>query len=200
MRTLLKCLPAFIVLAWAQPVAAQQTYGGLPAGAATSARQDTANASLATIATALTTFSAGTSASAALPVQGVTGGVPMPVAWSGQSVGISGTLPGFASTPTVKITSSAAAARNFPGCTVGTTSGSCLAAGTAATFLQAQNTSATATIACAFGATAALNAAGSFQLAPGQSASWGPATGGVPTGALNCVASAASTPLYVEWN
>ena len=92
------------------------------------------------------------------------------------------------------------ASHNFPGCTVATSSGTCLAANTAVTFLQVQNTSATASVACAFGTTAVLNATNSFQLAPGQSASWGPSTGGVPTGALNCIASAASTPLYVEWN
>ena len=103
----------------------------------------------------------------------------------------------------VNVVSSAvttASARHFPGCTVGTSSGTCLAASTAVTFLQIQDTSPTATIACAFGASAVLNSTNSFQLAPGQSASWGPSTGGVPTGSLNCIASAASTSLYVEWN
>ncbi len=92
------------------------------------------------------------------------------------------------------------AARNFPGCTVGVASASCLAASTAVNFLQVQNTSASASIACAFGATAVLNSSGSFQLGAGQSSSWGPNTAGVPLGALNCIASVASTPLYVEWN
>lgn len=92
------------------------------------------------------------------------------------------------------------AARNFPGCTVGTSSGSCLAASTANNFLQIQNTSVSAAEACAFGASAVLNSSGSIQLAPGQSASWGPNTGGVPTGALNCIAASASSPLYLEWN
>lgn len=92
------------------------------------------------------------------------------------------------------------AARNFPGCTVGATSGTCLAASTALTFLQIQNSSATATIACRFGGAAVLNAKESVQLGPLQAASWGPNTAGVPNGAMNCIASAGSTPLYVEWN
>lgn len=92
------------------------------------------------------------------------------------------------------------AARHFPGCTVGTSSAACLAAATAATFVQVQNNSATATVACSWGGTAALNSATSFQLAPGQSASWGQTTGGIPNEALNCIASVASTPLYVEYN
>jgi hypothetical protein len=89
--------------------------------------------------------------------------------------------------------------RNFPGCTVAATSGTCLAGSTAQNFLQAQNTSTSAQIACAFGATAVLNSSTSFQLAPGQSVSWGPNTYGVPKGAMNCIASVASSPLYVEW-
>jgi hypothetical protein len=94
----------------------------------------------------------------------------------------------------------AAAARNFPGCAVGTASATCLAAGVAKSFVQVQNASASASIACAWGATAALNGSGSFQLAAGQGASWGPVTAGIPSGALNCISSAASTPLFVEWN
>lgn len=90
-------------------------------------------------------------------------------------------------------------ARNFPGATVGASSAQALAASTAVKFLQIQNTHASNTVACAFGATAVLNSSTSVQLAAGQSASWGPLTGGVPTGALNCIASGASTPLYVEW-
>jgi hypothetical protein len=93
-----------------------------------------------------------------------------------------------------------AAARNTPGCTVGTSSAQCLAASTAVSFLQLQNTSASANIACNIvGGTAVLNSSTSVQLGAGQSASWGEGTGGVPSGAINCIASAASTPLYVEW-
>lgn len=104
---------------------------------------------------------------------------------------------------TVRVSAMAAAARNVPGCTVGTSSAQCLAAAQAVNFLQIQNTNATSTnnIACNIvGGTAVLNSATSIQLAPGQSASWGPNTGGVPSGAINCIATSASSPLYVEWN
>lgn len=84
------------------------------------------------------------------------------------------------------------------GCTVGTASAQCLAANAATRWLQVQNTSASDQIACSWGGTAALNSSGSFMLAPGQSASWGPDTAGVPNNVLNCIASAASAPLYVE--
>jgi hypothetical protein len=94
----------------------------------------------------------------------------------------------------------AAAARNFPGCTVGISSAQCLAAATATQFVQIQNTSASATVACAWGVVAVLNSKTAVQLAAGQSASWGINTGGVPNEALNCIASGASTPLYLEWN
>lgn len=90
--------------------------------------------------------------------------------------------------------------RNFPGCTVGATTTNCLASSTALTFLQVQNVHASNTIACAFGVSAVLNDKSSVQLAAGQSASWGPNTMGVPTGQLNCIASAGSTPMYLEWN
>jgi hypothetical protein len=51
----------------------------LPTGASTSANQTTANTSLATIATNTTITSAGTTATSALPIQGVTGGVAINV-------------------------------------------------------------------------------------------------------------------------
>ena len=54
----------------------------------------------ATTATNTTKTTAGTSATSALPVQGVTGGVALPVSGS---VSIGGTLPAFAATPTVNI-------------------------------------------------------------------------------------------------
>lgn len=93
-----------------------------------------------------------------------------------------------------------AQSRNFPGCTVGAVSAQCLAAGGSKTFLQVQNAHATNTIACAWGAAAVIGASRSFQLAAGQAASWGPQTGGVPSDQLNCIASGAGTPLYLEWN
>jgi hypothetical protein len=112
-----------------------------------------------------------------------------------------GTCTGCVSLP-VTTTSSVPAARNFPGCTVGNTDTVCLAAATAQSFIQVQNVSATSTvnIACAWGATAVLNNKLDVQLAQGQSASWGPNTGGIPNEALHCIASSASTPMYLEWN
>lgn len=86
-----------------------------------------------------------------------------------------------------------------PGCTIGTSSAQCLAGLVTARWLQLQNAHATNSMACSWGGTAVLNAAGSFQLAPGQAASWGLVTGGVPSQALNCIASGAATPMYVEY-
>lgn len=92
-----------------------------------------------------------------------------------------------------------------PGCTVAASDTVCLVAGasTAQGFyrhVQVQNVSASASIACRWGGTAALNTLTSFQLAAGQGALWGPMTAGVPLAALHCIASAGSTPLYVESN
>jgi hypothetical protein len=114
------------------------------------------------------------------------------------NVRIDQTTPG--TTNNVTVSPLPRSARNFPGCSVTTSSAECLAASTAVTFLQVQNTGTANAIACRFGNTAALNSATSFQLASGQGASWGPNTGGVPTGALNCIAATGTTPLYVEWN
>jgi hypothetical protein len=113
-------------------------------------------------------------------------------------VGVDQTTPG--TTNNVAISALPRGARNFPGCTVAVTTGQCLAANTAVQYLSIQNTSVSANIACSFGVSAVLNSSTSIQLAPGQPASWGPQTAGVPSGAMNCIASAATTPLYVEWN
>lgn len=104
-----------------------------------------------------------------------------------------------ASSTAFPITAAPRSAVTAAGCSVGTASALCLAASTANFWIQVQNTSASNSVACSWGGTAALNATGSFLLAPGQSASWGPNSSGVPTNALNCIASAASTPLYVEY-
>ena len=61
----------------------------LPSGASTSALQSTGNASLATIATNTSITAAGTSATSALPIQGVTGGVALPVSGT---VAVSGSV------------------------------------------------------------------------------------------------------------
>lgn len=86
------------------------------------------------------------------------------------------------------------------GCSVGVASAQCLAATTAQNWVQVQNTSTSASISCAWGGTAALNSSGSFMLAPGQSAAWGMMSNGIPNAALNCIASAAASPLYVEYH
>lgn len=97
---------------------------------------------------------------------------------------------------------SAISARNFPGCNVGVASTVCLTANTAQNFVQMQNVSASggATITCAWGATPVLNTLPGFTLTPGQPASWGPQTSGIPSGALNCIASGANTQMFLEWN
>lgn len=134
---------------------------------------------------------------------GSAGSCPMPVTVSGSGSSVTanqGTPNSAANAWPVVPYSPAASARNFPGCTVGNTNTNCLATSTAVNFLQIQNTSTSASIACAFGTAAVLNSKTSVQLAVGQSASWGPNTDGVPSGELECIASTGSTPLYVEWN
>lgn len=81
---------------------------------------------------------------------------------------------------------------------VGVSSAQVAAAATKRRMLVAiDNESSTATIACAFGATAALNTAGSFTITAGATRIWGN-PGFVPTDAINCIASGASTPVTVE--
>ena len=87
------------------------------------------------------------------------------------------------------------------GCSVGTSSAQCIATSVVTNHVLVENTSASANMACAWGGgTAILNSNGSVQLGPSQSALWGPTTSGVPSGAMNCIASSASAPLYVEYN
>lgn len=64
--------------------------------------------------------------------------------------------------------------------------------------LAIDNESATASIACAFGATAALNTAGSFTLPPQSTRTW--TSYPVPAAAVNCISSAATSPATVEVN
>ena len=86
-----------------------------------------------------------------------------------------------------------------PGCTVGTSAANCLAAGVATNHVTLENNSGNV-IACSFTTTATLNSGTSFQLSPGQATAYGSGTSGVPSGALSCIASAASSALYVEYN
>jgi hypothetical protein len=97
--------------------------------------------------------------------------------------------------PTI-VTAQARAARNFPGCNVGTAPTACLAANTAVQFLQIENTVATGAIACAFQistVTGTLSAANpgimgwtGSSFVPGQAVMF--TAGTLPTGAaLNTV-------------
>lgn len=91
--------------------------------------------------------------------------------------------------------------RTITSATIGTSSAQALAASAGPRlFLSIDNESATATIACSFGGTAAANTAGSYTIAPGQTRTWGPAAADSPLNgaAVNCIASAASTPATIE--
>jgi hypothetical protein len=60
------------------------------------------------------------------------------------------------------------------------------------------NESITATIACAFGATASIYAAGSFTIPPGATRVW--SSFPVPAEAVNCISDAASSAATIEVN
>lgn len=83
----------------------------------------------------------------------------------------------------------------YSSATVGTSSAQVLAASTAKTLLDIVNESTTATIACALGATAVINGAGSITIPPGWHRSWEGSF--VPSDAVNCIASGASTPISI---
>lgn len=137
---------------------------------------------------------AGTPGTNGLAIQGLTGGVPLPV---------TGTF--FQATQPVSLASPVSvtpktASFTITGCSVTTSSAQCLAGATAVNHVQIQNTSPSASIACNWGGTAVLNsAAGSFMLAASVSSLWGQSTSGIPSAALNCIGSAAAT-LYIEYN
>lgn len=94
-----------------------------------------------------------------------------------------------------------AATRTITPATVTNSSTQMLAAVTGSRlFLSIDNESATATIACAFSATATANTAGSYTIGPGATRTWGPGTAEVPVpgGAVNCISSAATSPATIE--
>ena len=65
--------------------------------------------------------------------------------------------------------------------------------------LAIDNESATYAVACAFGATAALNTAGSWTIPAGMTRTWPAVSGGfVPSDTVNCIAGAASTPISIQ--
>jgi hypothetical protein len=83
----------------------------------------------------------------------------------------------------------------YSSATIGASSGALIAAGTAHIFLDIINDSATASMACSFGGTAIINGAGSITLGPLGHRSWEGSF--VPSDAVNCIASAGSTPATV---
>jgi len=82
--------------------------------------------------------------------------------------------------------------------TITSTSAQILAAAAQRQLVVIDNESTTATIACAFGATAAINTAGSFTIEPNTVRVWNSAP--IPTDAVNCISSAASSPATIEVN
>ena len=94
-----------------------------------------------------------------------------------------------------------AATRTVAAVTVTNSSAQALAAVTGSRlFLSIDNESTTATIACAFSATAAINTAGSYTIAPGMTRVWGAGTPEIPVpgGPVNCISSAATSPATIE--
>ena len=96
-----------------------------------------------------------------------------------------------------------AAQRSIVSATIGATSAQAVAAapGGQRVFLSIDNESTTATIACSFGGTAAINTAGSYTIPPGNTRTWtAPSANTYPLNpsAINCIATAGSTPATIE--
>lgn len=106
--------------------------------------------------------------------------VPVTLASNQSSVGVTAT-PASAAATTTSVS-------------VGVSSAQALAGGTRK-YLSLANQSATAVVACALAGTAVLNAAGSLTLPPYSSYTW--ESSYVPSDAVNCIASAATTPLTI---
>lgn len=90
------------------------------------------------------------------------------------------------------------------GVVVGVASASALAAGTR-WYVRISNESATATISCNFGGTAVINSGGSFTLLPNTYKDWSdfaqqPNFRATISQQINCIASAASTPVTIEYH
>lgn len=82
--------------------------------------------------------------------------------------------------------------------TVTSTSGQALAAAVTRRFLYIGNESTTATIACNLGGTAILNTAGNYTIPPNTGRTWDGTF--IPSDAVNCISSAATSPATVEAN
>lgn len=103
-------------------------------------------------------------------------------------------------TPNRVVTIPATGTGGFTAVTVGTSSAQALAAAplpNGRKLLAIDNESTTATIACRFGAAAALNTAGSYTIPAGAIMTWS-APSYVPADVVNCIATAAGTPVTIE--
>lgn len=95
-------------------------------------------------------------------------------------------------TGTVSATSAPAHASGaYAASTITNSSAQKLAADADRVFLEIKNQSSTATISCALGATAVIGGAGSYDIAPGWALRWD--GNFVPTDAVNCISSVASS-------
>jgi hypothetical protein len=99
-----------------------------------------------------------------------------------------------AGTNTIGAVKAASVTPTVTAATVGTSSAQAVASATW-TYVAIDNESASASVACSFGGTAALNSAGSWTVPPSQTRIWVPGT--APSGAINCIASAVSTPVTI---
>lgn len=93
------------------------------------------------------------------------------------------------------LASSAPAAQTASGTTSPvtiTSSSATYAAAAPRQYISISNQSATATISCRFGGTAAINGAGSYDLAPGVTRVWNSQP--IPSDVFNCISSAATSP------
>lgn len=156
----------------------------LPTGAALDATLTTINSSLGTINTTLGT---------PMKQTGGTVGLVAGSALAGK-FGIDQTTPGttnaVAPTPITGIGSTT-------GPTITSTSGQALATGSRR-FLYIGNESTTATIACNFGGTAIINTAGNYTIPPNAGRTWDGTF--VPSEAVNCISSAATSPATIQVN
>jgi hypothetical protein len=134
------------------------------------------------------------SSSNPLSVTCVSGCTSGPVTVTGGSITSNQGNPGTSAWPVVSKPTSGMG--SVSSCTVGTSSAQCVAAAASRVTMAIDNESTTATIACNFGGTAALNAAGSWTIPPGDTRTWNGSF--VPADAINCIASAASTPVTIE--
>lgn len=105
---------------------------------------------------------------------------------------------GGSSTPTFVTPVPSSGTGSTTAVTVTSTSGQALAAAASRKFLFIGNESTTATIACNLGGTAVANTAGNYTIPPNSGRTWDGTF--VPSDAVNCISSAATSPATVEAN